>query len=98
MKRIKNCILVLLGAVMTSCNALDLGPEDFYSINNYWNSAEQCERFMIGLHYRLRERAETMWLMGESLSLRNKGCKSSICEIYTLFYTQECKIGCFCIF
>lgn len=51
---------------MTSCNALDLGPEDFYSINNYWNSAEQCERFMIGLHYRLRERAETMWLMGES--------------------------------
>ena len=34
----------------------------------------------------------------ESLSLRNKGCKSSICEIYTLFYTQECKIGCFCIF
>ena len=31
----------------------------------------------------------------ESLSLRNKGCKSSICEIYTLFYTQECKIGCF---
>lgn len=34
----------------------------------------------------------------ENLSLRNKGCKSSICEIYTLFYTQECKIGCFCIF
>ena len=34
----------------------------------------------------------------QSLSLRNKGCKSSICEIYTLFYTQECKIGCFCIF
>ena len=34
----------------------------------------------------------------QSLSLRNKGCKSSICEIYTLYYTQECKIGCFCIF
>ena len=34
----------------------------------------------------------------ESLPLRNKGCKSSICEIYALFYTQECKIGCFCIF
>ena len=25
----------------------------------------------------------------ESLSLRNKGCKSSICEIYTLFYTRK---------
>ena len=25
----------------------------------------------------------------ESPSLRNKGCKSSICEIYTLFYTRK---------
>ena len=25
----------------------------------------------------------------ESLSLRNKGCKSSNYEIYTLFYTQK---------
>lgn len=41
----------------------------------------------------------TMQALGvSSLFLRNKGCKSSICEIYTLFYTQECKIGCFCIF
>ena len=27
----------------------------------------------------------------ESLSLRNKGCKSSNYEIYTLFYTQKLK-------
>ena len=26
----------------------------------------------------------------ESPSLRNKGCKSSICKIYTLFHTQKC--------
>ena len=25
----------------------------------------------------------------ESLSLRNKGCKSSFCEIYTLFYASK---------
>ena len=30
----------------------------------------------------------------ESLSLRNKGCKSSICKIYTLFYTQKSTTGC----
>lgn len=66
MKRIKLHILLLVGALTVSCNALELGPEDFYSINNYWNSEEQCERFMIGLHYRVRERAETFWLMGES--------------------------------
>lgn len=61
----KICLLLLIGSLTASCNALDLGPEDIYSINNYWNSAEQCERFMIGLHYRVRERAENMLLMGE---------------------------------
>ena len=25
----------------------------------------------------------------------SKGCKSSSYEIYTQFYTQECKVGCF---
>ena len=60
----KICLLLLIGSLTASCNALDLGPEDIYSINNYWNSAEQCERFMIGLHYRVRERAENMLLMG----------------------------------
>ncbi len=30
----------------------------------------------------------------ESLSLRNKGCKSSNYEIYTLYYTQEYKADC----
>ena len=30
----------------------------------------------------------------ESLSLRNKGCKSSSYEIYTLYYTQEYKADC----
>lgn len=46
----------------------------------------------------LNERTLTLDYTFKSLYLRNKGCKSSICEIYTLFYTQECKIGCFCIF
>ena len=31
----------------------------------------------------------------ESLSLRNKGCKSSNYEIYTLFYTQKLKQNAF---
>lgn len=65
MKRIKTCFYLLVGFLTASCNALDLGPEDHYSINNYWNSPEQCERFMIGLHFRLRERAEQLLVMGE---------------------------------
>ena len=31
----------------------------------------------------------------ESLSLRNKGCKSSNYKIYTLFYTQKLKQNAF---
>ena len=31
----------------------------------------------------------------ESPSLRNKGCKSSICKIYTLFYTQKLGLSVF---
>ena len=33
----------------------------------------------------------------ESLSLRNKHWFSMIYRINTRFYTQECKVGCFCI-
>ena len=33
----------------------------------------------------------------ESPSLRKKECKSSICEIYTLFHTPKSKVGCFYI-
>ena len=34
----------------------------------------------------------------ESLSLRNKGCKSSICEIYTLFTPKNVRLGVFVFF
>ena len=31
----------------------------------------------------------------KTLFLRNKGCKSSICKIYTLFYTQKLGLSVF---
>ena len=34
----------------------------------------------------------------ESLSLRNKGCKPSICEIYTFFTAKNVKLGVFVFF
>ena len=33
----------------------------------------------------------------ESLSLRKKHCGSVNCKTNTQFYTQKCKVGCFCI-
>lgn len=65
MKKIKLYILFLLGLFMASCHALDLGPIDQWGLNNYWKTQEQCERFMIGLHFRLRTRMETMMILGE---------------------------------
>ena len=65
MKRISKYLLVLVGACSLSCDALELGAEDFYSINNYWNSESQCERFMVGLHARLRSRSRSFLVMGE---------------------------------
>lgn len=65
MKRIKIYLLLLITSVMVSCNALELGPEDIYSINNYWNSPEQCDRFVRGLHWRMRDKCGTYFQMGE---------------------------------
>lgn len=57
--------LLLVPVLAVSCNALDLAPVDTWSINNYWNTEEQCSRFMQGLQFRMRERAETFLQMGE---------------------------------
>ena len=65
MKKILRIIPVLLLSVLASCDALDLGPVDNWSLNNYWNTEEQAERFLRGLHYRLQTRMETIVLMGE---------------------------------
>lgn len=65
MKNTKSYILFIICVFIVSCNALDLGPIDQWGLNNYWNSEEQCDRFIKGLHYRLRTRMETMMKMGE---------------------------------
>lgn len=65
MKRLKSYILPLLIAFLCSCDALELGPVDSWSLKNYWNTKEQTERFIRGLHYRLQTRMETIVLMGE---------------------------------
>ena len=65
MKLIKHIIPGVFSLILVSCSALELGPIDNYGLNNYWNTPEQCERFMTGLHFRLRSRMETMMIMGE---------------------------------
>lgn len=79
MKRIKSYIILLTATLFCSCEALDLGAEDVYSINNYWNSPEQCERFVIGLHARMRDQMEDYLVMGEMRGgLLNKSSITSV--------------------
>lgn len=65
MKKIKYIFLILLMGIVQSCDWLDLTPEDTYSIDNYWNSKDQVDRFIRGLHVRVRSRQSVYFQMGE---------------------------------
>ncbi|MFI3281369.1 MAG: RagB/SusD family nutrient uptake outer membrane protein [Rikenellaceae bacterium] len=65
MKKLKIYILSVVTLALTSCDALSLGAIDDYSLENYWNTSEQCDRFMYGLYNRLRSRQFTFFMMGE---------------------------------
>lgn len=78
MKKLKYILLVLLIGAMQSCDYLDLSPVDSYGITNYWNTKDQVERFMRGLHYRFRERQEVFFKMGELRGGTFYGSNSSL--------------------
>lgn len=65
MKKIKYIFFILLVGIMQSCDWMELTPEDQYSIDNYWNSKDQVDRFIRGLHGRVRSRQATFLKMGE---------------------------------
>ncbi len=65
MKKIIISLLIVLTAGFSSCDWLDLAPVDNYSIDNYWNTKDQVDRFMRGLHNRVRSRQMTFLTMGE---------------------------------
>ena len=66
MKRILTYWTIILATLQISgCKPLDLEPVDNWTLNNYWKTEEQTERFLRGLHYRLQTRMETFVLMGE---------------------------------
>ena len=72
----------MLAESKISCTFASLLKEST-SAKEFWRDGRVVDRG--GLENRCTERYRGF----ESLSLRNKGCKSSICEIYTLFYTQQ---------
>ena len=66
MKKIIYIISLFVSSVLyTSCDALDLAPEDYFGSGNYWNNKAQVEGFMNGMHSQLRSNYNMFYCLGE---------------------------------
>lgn len=63
----RNNIYWLLGLLLlfSSCDVLNLAPEDFYASGNYWKNESHVNSYMNGLHSRLREKYNILYQLGE---------------------------------
>lgn len=66
MKKIRNILFMAVVALLSSCSALDLSPEDYYGSGNFWNQKAQVEGYMIGLHSNLRNSYSMFFILGEA--------------------------------
>ena len=59
---------LLIGSILlsfTSCNSLNLYPEDYYGGGNFWKSESQVEGYISGLHAELRDKHFLIYQLGE---------------------------------
>lgn len=79
MKKLKTLFYAIAFAgVFTSCNSLELAPEDYYASGNFWKTSAQFEGFMIGLHNSLRGDYTNMFLLGEARGGTQKNGNSTL--------------------
>lgn len=66
MKKIIYLISLVISSVLyTSCDALDLAPEDYFGSGNFWHTKAQVDGFMKGMHGELRDNYQMFYTMGE---------------------------------
>lgn len=66
MKKIIYSIFLLAATILyTSCDALDMAPEDYYGSGSFWTKKAHVEGFMIGLHSRIRNSYTMFYVLGE---------------------------------
>lgn len=71
-------LLLLVAELLTSCDALDLYPEDYYGTEDFWKNSAQVEGYMIGLHSNLRDKYQTFYMLGEARGGTSKSGTSFI--------------------
>lgn len=66
MKKIIYSIFLFAATILyTSCDALDLAPEDYYGSSSFWTKKAHVEGFMNGIHSQLRDRYSMFYILGE---------------------------------
>lgn len=78
MKILKYIVLAAgLSFGLTSCNSLDLAPEDYYGSESFWTNEAQVNGFVLGMHSQMRNLSNTYFLMGEARGGLQKSGTSS---------------------
>lgn len=66
MKKIIYSIFLLAATFLyTSCDALDMSPEDYYGSGSFWTKKAHVDGFMVGLHAQLRGNYSMFYVLGE---------------------------------
>lgn len=66
MKKIIYSIFLLVTTILyTSCDALDLAPEDYYGSGSFWTKKAHVDGFVIGMHSQLRGKYSMFYILGE---------------------------------
>ncbi|MCT4601792.1 MAG: RagB/SusD family nutrient uptake outer membrane protein [Marinifilum sp.] len=63
---------------MTSCEDLELAPEDYYGSENFWQTEAQVENYVLGLHKHMRDTYSNIWLLGDARGGLQKNGTSSL--------------------
>ena len=64
-KNITYYILLVTTLIFTSCDVLDLAPQDSFAEGNFWKNEAQVKGYISGMHTQLRSNATNFFRMGE---------------------------------
>lgn len=84
MKKIIYTLLFAGGLLATSCNDLDLTPQDYYGAGNFWKTEAHIIGNIEGAHIQFRNHAFDYWTLGEARGGTQKtGTSSMLQNIYS---------------
>lgn len=71
-------LIVAMGLSLSSCESLNLVPEDFPAEGNFWKNEAQISGYMKGLHSQLRGNYANFWFLGEARASTQRSGTSTL--------------------